>query len=123
MSDENERYGFYLGQPVEIISESVFKGQQTFITGFTDTGVELIVSGPAGEPDSEWELDAADLRSLLSADDMESLKEIARLKGWDIATAIEKSNISAETWQISFSEGINFLLETSKTEVRLTKPS
>jgi len=55
----------------------------------------------------------------LSEDEMRLLREIARLKNCDIATAWEKAQKAAETLRISPEQGIVFLFQNSATESRI----
>src|SRR3989344_9330439 len=56
------KFGFHVGQDVEIISTEAFNGQQTQVVEFTDTEVVVTVFGPPGEPTSEWLFGPEELR-------------------------------------------------------------
>ena len=58
------KFGFHVGQDVEIIAPGAFNGQQTQVVEFTDTQVVVTVSGPPGEPDSEWPFDPQELKAI-----------------------------------------------------------
>jgi hypothetical protein len=58
------KFGFHVGQDVEIIAPGAFNGQQTHIVEFTDTDVVMTVSGPPGEPDSEWPFNPQELKAI-----------------------------------------------------------
>lgn len=62
-----KKFGFCVGQSVEIVSQNPgnpFNGQQTEVIGFLDAEVIVTVSGPPGEPDSEWPFTPSELRAL-----------------------------------------------------------
>lgn len=61
---QQRKFGFYIGQNVEIISLGAFNGQQTKVVEFTDTEIVVTVFGPPGEPESEWPFSPEELRAM-----------------------------------------------------------
>ncbi len=52
--EEEKKFGYTLGQEVMIVEEGPFFSQIQTVTAFTKKLVIVTVSGPSGEPDSEW---------------------------------------------------------------------
>ena len=61
-TNETSKFGFNVGDLVEIISGGPFCGQIQKVVGFTSIFAICSVSGPSGEPDCEWWFEPNELK-------------------------------------------------------------